>query len=148
MRGLKARPIESPLWYGISKISKPSVILKLYAETRKRTFTYLVKSLIFHLLCTFKFKGKNIAETLPFIENISKKIKEMLFLAPILVQTYQQICLLYPRKFDTDRYLLVMSSSRAERFSAWLGSWTFPFTSKSKISQKQAAVLISFLNND
>ena len=89
-----------------SETSKPSVILKLYAETRKRTFTYLVKSLIFHLLCTFKCKGKNVAETLPFIENISRKIKEMLLLAPIFVQTCQQIFLLYPRNFDTDGYLL------------------------------------------
>ena len=88
-----------------SETSKPSVILKLYAETRKRTFTYLVKSLIFHLLCTFKCKGKNVAETLPFIENISRKIKEMLLLAPIFVQTCQQIFLLYPRNFDTDGYL-------------------------------------------
>ena len=68
----------------------------------------LYKVWIFHLLCTLKFKGKNVAETLPFIENISKKIKEMLLLAPILFQTCQQICLLYPRKFDTDRYMFVI----------------------------------------
>ena len=99
---------------GISEISKPSVILKLYAETRKRTFTYLVKSLIFHLLCTFKFKGKNVAETLPFIENISKKTKMLLLAQTLLKLARKFVCYI--------REILIQTVTSDEFELSWLKS--------------------------